>query len=642
MSSEKGSRVLVVDDELSNRKLLTTLLEHEGYEVVAASGGREALDLLAREEVDLVLLDLMMPELDGLAVLKELSESGRLPELPVVVTTALTDREVRLQALGRGAVDFVVKPFDRLELVCRVATLVELRHLRRQAMAQAREQATAKMATRIRQALEDLPLFLYCARASEGGFEPLWVIGDVVGLMGLSDETFGKEEWLRQVHPDSREEVRSTLHLSTGASAEPWKIQYRWNHPSLGERWMLTVGRVERQQGLSFGAHFDVTETKDLERQFLQAQKMEAIGRLAGGIAHDFNNLLAIIMSLTGFARASVHDPQVLEDLDEVLKASERAAGLTRQLLTFSRRHPVSRRPTDLNLRLSQLGRLLENSLGERVQLDLITGKEPAVVRIDPVQFDQLVLNLAVNARDAMPNGGRLRIELSPPGPSERVRLTVRDTGTGMDQETQLRIFEPFFTTKEVGRGTGLGLATCKTVVEEARGTITIESEVGRGTTFIVEFPASRELSASESPQRSSPLGHGYQVLLVEDEPSLLKALARLLRMAGYRAHTASNCGQAVSILESLGGQLDVLVTDVMLPDGSGQSLVRKAQVVAPGLKVLYTSGYLDQTFELDEIGEHRLLWKPVKPLDLIGALGEILGAGDNSRQPSVELSPRA
>jgi two-component system cell cycle sensor histidine kinase/response regulator CckA len=392
----------------------------------------------------------------------------------------------------------------------------------------------------------------------------------------------------------------------------------------------------------------DVSERRELEEQLRQAQKMEAVGRLAGGIAHDFNNLLTAIkgsaeMLLMDLPLGSVHR----EDATEIERAAGRAAELTRQLLAFSRKQVLVPTVLDLNAAVRDMERMLRRMIGEHVEL--VTELDPALARVtaDPGQVEQMLMNLAVNARDAMPGGGRLTIatagvELGAEEarrypyrvqPGAYVRLTVSDTGTGMDEATLARIFEPFFTTKEKGRGTGLGLSTVYGIVKQSGGYVWADSRPGRGSTFTVYLPATaaqvepaapRLAGGEHAPGRAS-------VLLVEDEDAVRSLVRRILDRAGYRVVEASGPAQARTLFEEGGRRFDLLLTDVVMPGGSGRDLARDLAAARPGLAVLFMSGYTDDAlFEQGMAATGgSLIEKPFDPEVLIRRVGEaVSGAG--------------
>ena len=353
----------------------------------------------------------------------------------------------------------------------------------------------------------------------------------------------------------------------------------------------------------------DVTREAQLEAQLLQAQKMEAIGRLAGGVAHDFNNILAVILMQTEFLLMSVDLSEGVRDgVQQVRTAAERAANLTRQLLLFSRRQVMQARDLDLNEVVTNLAKMLQRIIGEDVRLELHLHPTPLMTHADAGMLDQVLMNLAVNARDAMPKGGRLIIEttarefspeeaaaLPDVKPGHYVGLRVSDTGCGIPPEILPRIFEPFFTTKEQGKGTGLGLATVFGIVKQHGGSIQVASELGRGTTFEVYIPAlpsgSTQATAAES--RTPPRGGTETILLVEDEPDVRQVTRVILEVHGYRVLEASDGHQALELWQQHRETIQLLFTDMVMPEGmSGRELSQRLRADRPQLKVLYTSGY--------------------------------------------------
>jgi PAS domain S-box-containing protein len=355
----------------------------------------------------------------------------------------------------------------------------------------------------------------------------------------------------------------------------------------------------------------DVTHETRLEQKLFQAQKMEAVGRLAGGVAHDFNNLLGVI---TGYGEI-VHKQMAPEDplkgkMAQILKAAERAAGLTRQLLAFGRKQVLKPRILDLSALVSEMDEMLRRVLGE--DISLATVREPRLgnVRADPGQIEQILMNLAVNARDAMPEGGRITIEARnadldatyaaahvPTQPGRYVMLSVTDTGSGMDEATQARIFEPFFSTKDVGRGTGLGLSTVYGIVKQSEGYIWVYSEVGVGTTFKIYLPRVDEEAPQAREEGPAPLRRGVEtVLLVEDEADLREVLRETLEASGYSVLVARDGAESVQIAGEHPGPIQIMVTDVIMPGATGPKIAEIVAKTRPEMKVLYISGYSDES----------------------------------------------
>lgn len=356
-----------------------------------------------------------------------------------------------------------------------------------------------------------------------------------------------------------------------------------------------------------FGIGRDLTERRTMEKRLLQSQKMEAIGTLAGGVAHDFNNLLTVITGYGELAKKRVHDDkQLLSHLEEVLQATERASALTSQLLSFSRYKVSARSVLNLNECVQGMQKMLQRLLREDIELQTALDPALACISADPTQIDQILMNLAANARDAMPSGGTLRFATSNLrvrtfdkrlnlSPADYVALTVSDTGSGMDQETVARIFEPFFTTKEPGKGTGLGLATAYGIVQQSGGQIEVSSQPGHGTSFTLYFPAvARKLSSRREEKVSECPAGSETILLVEDDPALRSLAQRILESAGYTVHSAEGVAAATKILQEINGRIDLVITDVVMADGGGVKLVSNVARTRPQTKVLFISGYTD------------------------------------------------
>jgi len=403
------------------------------------------------------------------------------------------------------------------------------------------------------------------------------------------------------------------------------------------------------------GVQSDVTQRRRLEAQFLQAQKMEAVGRLAGGVAHDFNNVLCVILSYADLVSEDLKPEDPLRaDVGAITVAAKRAAELTRQLLTFSRQQVVDTRVLNLNAVLDEMEPMLNRLLGADIELTILSGLAPWSVRADAGQIEQVVMNLAVNARDAMPLGGQLTVETSnvefdaeyarvhhEVEPGAYVLLAVSDTGVGMSGAVMARVFEPFFTTKEQGKGTGLGLATVFGIVKQSGGHVFVYSEPGHGTTFKIYLPrASGNLDTAPLPTSTIPEQHGVgTVLLVEDEDQVRVLARTILRRKGYTVLDAQNGGEAMLVCEQHAGNIDLLLTDVVLPRMSGRQLAERLAVVRPSMKVLYMSGYTD-----DAILQHGLinsgvafLQKPFTPTSLARKVHEVL---QKSRAESNAAAP--
>jgi PAS domain S-box-containing protein len=428
------------------------------------------------------------------------------------------------------------------------------------------------------------------------GYDPAQVIGTTI---------------FNRIHPDDRELMSHAQSLlETEGTAE---TTIRLHHADGSWHWFEATATASTWEGKPcfIGRSRDVTEHKRLEGQLLQSQKMESIGRLAGGVAHDFNNLLTVIIGHAEMAHESLpRDHPVRSDMEELIKAGGRASSLTRQLLAFARKQIIEPRVLMLNDLILDMDRLLRRLIGEDIELITLPAANLGWVKVDPGQIEQVIVNLAVNSRDAMPSGGRLTIETRNATLDEvyahqhieaavgaYVLLGISDTGIGMDAEVQAHLFEPFFTTKSAGRGTGLGLATCYGIVKQHGGVINCYSEVGHGTTFKIYLPRVEALPQTEQrPTYTEEMPRGSEtVLLVEDEAAVRTLAARILRDQGYVVLEAANGEEGLRLAQERGGEIiDLLLTDVVMPRMSGVALAEQLQALRPAIKVLFTSGYTD------------------------------------------------
>ncbi|MFN2564473.1 MAG: ATP-binding protein [Gemmatimonadaceae bacterium] len=458
-----------------------------------------------------------------------------------------------------------------------------------------------------------------------------------------------------------RQEEQPLFRALAGETVESMEVVVA---PRSGERrTVLKSGRpIYDGSGNNLGAVValhDVTGERKLEAQFRQAQKMEAVGQLAGGVAHDFNNMLTVILSYSEMLldALGVDDPN-RADLEEIRQAAARAAGLTRQLLAFSRKQVMQPRVLDLNTDVvAGVEKMLRRLIGEDIELVTTLDPELGLVNADPGQLEQIVVNLAVNARDAMPNGGRLTIEtanaeLGPADagrhfgakPGRYVMLAVSDTGTGMSRETLSRMFEPFYTTKEQGKGTGLGLSTVHGIVKQSGGDIWVYSEPWQGTTFKIYLPQVEEpvvVSAAVAP-KAYQHGGAETILLVEDEPALRSLARKILVSRGYTVLEARAGAEALAVCERAEQPIDLVVTDAVMPGMSGRELAERLAIVRPGLRVLIMSGYTDDDMLRRGILDPRMafLQKPFTPDALAKKVREVLDGGPPAAAPEGAYQP--
>ena len=493
-----------------------------------------------------------------------------------------------------------------------------------------------------RSLVEQLAAVTYIA---ELGLEGQWlfVSPQIEALLGYSTHEWlaSSANWIEHVHPDDRRIVASAEDATL--SGNPFRAEYRMFRRDGNIVWINDSGTLVRgndDRFLIHGVLVDVTEQKQLQGRLAQSARMEAVGQLASGVAHDFNNLLTIIKGYSSLLLEKGSDGPDAHAALEIQQAADRAAALTRQLLAFGRRQTLQPRILELNIVVRGLEKMLRRVVAENVELAIDTASDLGCVNADPVQMEQVLLNLVVNARDAMPSGGKLTISTAPLivpadiGNDENlvragsyVGLSVHDTGIGMDSATRARIFEPFFTTKELGKGTGLGLSTVYGIIKQSNGHITVESEPGKGTTFRVSLPVADAPPATQ-PKPAVAVSQtraSGTILLAEDEPLLRELGQTILQQAGYSVLTAANSAEITNLIANSHGKVDLVLTDVIMPGMSGPQLARVAKNRWPEIRVLYMSGYADDDIqELD--GDFAFLQKPFTPSELIAKIAEVLG----------------
>jgi PAS domain S-box-containing protein len=475
-----------------------------------------------------------------------------------------------------------------------------------------------------------------------------YVSGPVRRLLGHAPEDLVGRSPYDLMHREDVAAARAGFAALLARGGEPLTATYRLRHRDGSWRWLEMVAVSHRHnpaiRGLVVNAR-DVTERRSLEDQLRQSQKMEAVGRLAGGVAHDFNNLLAVMLGYTTLTLSRAHDAAaVMRNLEQIKTAAERAANLTRQLLAFSRKQVLMPRIVDLGDVVAELDSMLGRLIGEDIQLATDVRSAHGLVKADRGQMEQVIVNLAINARDAMPRGGRLSIGLHDvdlddsvrdqmglrPGPY--VRLDVSDTGVGMDADTLSRLFEPFFSTKEKGKGTGLGLATVYGIVKQSGGHIAVESTPGRGTTFRIWLPRVEEVVDPVVPVPATSLAPGLAagsetILLVEDEDAVRGLMCEVLEGQGYTVLKASGGEEALRVSRGHGGAVDLLLTDVVMPGMSGREVASAIAAERPGLRVLFASGYTAEAIARHGVLEPGtdLIHKPFTPEALLRRVRERL-----------------
>ena len=495
--------------------------------------------------------------------------------------------------------------------------------------------------TLYRSLVEQLSAVTYIAELGLQG-EWLFVSPQIESLLGFSTKEWlaNSANWIDHVHPDDRHTVAVSEEATLRGN--PFRAEYRMHHRDGRVIWINDSGSLVRGHDgrqLLHGVLVDVTEQKQLQTRLAQTERMEAVGQLASGVAHDFNNLLTIIKGYSSLMLEKDPSGADAHAAREIQQAADRAASLTHQLLAFGRKQTLQPRILDINIIVRGLQTMLRRVVAENVELVISTATGLGHVKADPIQIEQVLLNLVVNARDAMPSGGRLTISTERVNVShdmERdetlvrsgpyIALCVRDTGTGMDAATRARIFEPFFTTKEVGKGTGLGLATVYGIIKQSNGHIEVESEPGAGSTFRVLLP---QVDSEPAPPAKAVMNESQKrgtgtILLAEDEPLLRELGQTILKQAGYDVLTAPDSGALEQLVASYTGSVDLLLTDVVMPGMSGPELVRIVKNRWPDIRVLYMSGYADD--DIDDLDpDAGFLQKPFTPSELTAKIAEVL-----------------
>ncbi len=628
-------RVLLVEDNPGDARLILELLaEVENlFTLERVDRLQSALDRLSQTGVDVVLLDLGLPDSEGIETF--LRTHREAPGEPIIVISGRDDESLALEAVRSGAQDYLVKGRIEGALLARV-----IRYAIERKVA---EQALSDSASRWRAIMDNVSdgisvlnaqgVVLEANRSMSAmlGLPPDRVVGrNIQEFAAPGQEAVNTERFVEAVKRGGGSVLGTQLVRSDGKTAV---VDFSISVFDLQEQHLvLSIGR-------------DVTKQHSLEQQLRQAQKMEAVGRLAGGVAHDFNNLLTAIFGYADLMADELpHEGRARQDLDEIRKAAVQAASLTRQLLAFSRQQVLQPVVLDLNALLRDVEKMLGRLIGEDVELRMKLSPEIGHVRADPGQLQQVVMNLVVNARDAMPRGGVLMLETANveltgqmaelnqavvPGPY--AMLAVSDTGVGMDAKVRAHIFEPFFTTKEKGRGTGLGLSTVYGIVQQSDGYIWVYSEPGAGTTLKIYLPrVDAPVEGLGTAREAATLLTGTETILIAEDDATLRPLVKgLLERQGYRVLESASADEALAIAIDHVSPIQLLITDVVMPGASGRELARRLANLRPEIRVLYVSGYTDDAIVHHGMLEPGLafLQKPFTPSALARKVREVLDA---------------
>jgi two-component system cell cycle sensor histidine kinase/response regulator CckA len=605
--------VLLVEDSANDAELHVAELRRAGFvpKWKRVETEPDFLDEI-KKSPDIILSDYSMPEFNGLRAAELLKKSGL--NIPFILISGTVGEDVAVEAMKHGATDYLLK--DRIaRLGIAVESALEQKRLRDEhdRVEEARRISEARYRTLFDYAPDGIVI-------ADPNSYYLDANASICRMLGYTHDEFIR------LHASNIVVQTEVQHIAPALSAIKARSDYHreWQFRRKdGSVFTAEVIATAMPDGNLMGLIRDITERKQLELQFIEAQKMEVIGHLASGIAHDFNNILGVIIGYNDLMMTELAPGGLSHKCaDEIRHAAERATALTRQLLLFSRKQSVQ--PTVLNLHevIEDTDKMLRRLIDENVELTIVPEKEPGRIKADSGLVGQLLMNLVVNARDAMPNGGKLKIETSNVTldengarqhagliPGDYVMLAISDTGSGMTAEVKARLFEAFFTTKPKGKGTGLGLATCQTIVKQCGGGIDVQSELGKGSTFKIYFPrVEQPVEPADMLKKiadAKPLVGGTEtILLVEDEPSVRHLACSILEAQGYNVVRANNGQDALhAARDHKGSPIRLVVTDVIMPLMSGAVMAEWLKATYPGLKILFTSGYTD-----DAIAQHGVL----------------------------------
>jgi PAS domain S-box-containing protein len=668
-------RIVAIDDSEESLLALKVFIAKQlpDAKYFTACNGLEGLALVRQEDPDVVLVDIVMPVMDGYAVCQEIKADPLLQMIPVIIMTGFrTDRDSRLKALEMGAEGFIMKPFDEIEVITQIKAFAKIKQAKQNQFREKTqlEQLVAEKTRKLETELAERKAVEETLKKSETlnriiiTYSPIPIYsldrdGKVMSWNKAAEKVFGwKEEEVLGKRPpfvqeDKLEEYNSLRNSIMEGMIVSGKELVRRRKDGTPIVISLSAASIHDADAKVIGimaAAIDITQQKTheaerdkLQEQLLQAQKMESVGRLAGGVAHDFNNMLSVILGYAEMALNQIPANGPLHfELSEIYKAAERSASLTQQLLAFARKQTINPKVLNPNETVESILKMLKRLIGENIELKWLPGSEIWSLLVDPNQVGQILANLCVNSRDAINGVGNISIETqnvifdetycschADAIPGQYVLLAVSDDGCGMDKETQGKLFEPFFTTKEIGEGTGLGLAMVYGIVKQNNGFINVYSEPGRGTSFKIYLPRYQgEAEETKQVQCTEILpGKGETLLIVEDEEAILQMSKRMLEQLGYKVLAANTPEKAIRLVKEHGPGIQLLITDLIMPEMDGKELSKQIRNLYPEIKTLYMSGYTSNMIAhkgvLDE-GIH-FLSKPFTVKDLANRLREAL-----------------
>lgn len=630
--------ILVVDDNEYGRYATCKMLGEAGFDVIEADSGKSALEK-AIQNPSLIVLDINLPDMSGFEVCKVLKENEETKYIPILFLTAQYLKiEDKVTGLDIGADAYLTQPVQPAELVATVRALLRLRKVEDDL--REREKNYRKLYSEFNALLDAIPDNILLL---EKELKIVWINDAVKKRVGKDLEEVKGDYCFRAVYGYGVqcEDCPSIRALKSGNFEEGTIIT------SDNNTFDLRSVPVRDKDGniinvVELGR--DVTEHKKLEEQLRQHQKLESIGQFAGGIAHDFNNILSAIMGFANLIQMNItKDSPISHYVEQIVSASQKGADLTRQILAFGRRQILNIKDIDINEQIKNLASMLKRILREDITLNLLLCNEPIIISADPVQIDQVILNLTSNARDAMPNGGILDIKTEIVNIDENfinfhkygvsgkfAKISVSDTGIGMSKDIMERIFEPFFTTKEQGKGTGLGLSVVYGIVKQHRGFINCYSEVGKGTTFTIYLPVvnkEAKIVLKKDIKDEINLRGNEGVLIAEDDDYSREMFKEVFEMLGYKVFLAKDGLEAINMYKDNRNDIDVILLDLIMPKKNGREVCEEIKKINPQIKFLFMSGYPSDVFYDNGVFDKSIdfIQKPASPLDITKKIREIL-----------------